>query len=138
MGILMCVDGLFKFGQRKKIAIIPNAFFSELLLLAIRGLYTKLKLQEGWVTSKYLTEIRAVSEFLHGMRKTAAAALCPAVRAAEHARPHRWRRCGYSLLQPGRLVLPEVGSEARELPTWEDVPGRTALLASSLSPVICV
>lgn len=36
-GTLMYVDGLFKFGQCKKTAIIPTALFAELLLLAISG-----------------------------------------------------------------------------------------------------
>ena len=137
----MCVDGLFKFGQCKKIAIIPNAFFSELLLLAISGLYTKLKVREGWVTSKYLTETCSVSEFLHGMRK---AILQQQHFALLYVQQNVCARISgddaviyYCSL--GAWSCPRWEAEIdSELPTQNDVPGTTASLASSLSPMICV
>lgn len=129
MGVLMCADGLFKFGQRKKIAIIPNAFFSELLLLAISGLYTKLKVQEGWVTSKYLTEICSASEFLHGMRKAvpqqqhfALPCVQPSTRAREGGGDAVSYYCSLGAWSCPRWEVKVDG----ELPTRKDVPGRNS------------
>lgn len=129
-GTLMYVDGLFKFGQCKKTAIIPTALFAELLLLAISGPYTKLKVQEGWVTSKYLTERHSVSEFLHGTRKAVPqqhfALLCvqQSVRARIGGEDVVIYYCSL-----GAWSCPMWEAKIdRELPTWKDAPGKSASL----------
>lgn len=124
---------LFKFGQCEKIAIIPKAVFSELLLLAIIGLYAKLTVQEGWVTSKCLTEICSVSEFLHGRRRAVLQQQHFALPCMPAALARMW------LVITAAWSCPRWEAKTdRELPTRKDVPGRTASLASSLSPMICV
>lgn len=102
------------------------------------GFYTKLKVQEGWATSKCVTEICTISEFLHGTRESVSqqqyfALLC----VHQSMSVAVIKVIYYCSLGAWSCLRWDVKTDS-ELPTQNDVPGETALLASSLSLLICV
>lgn len=101
------------------------------------GFYTKLKAQEGWATSEYVTEICSVSEFLHGTKKAVSHQYFALLCVQQSMSVAVIKVIYYCSL--GAWSCPRWDAKTdTELPAQKDVPGGTALLASSLSLLICV